>query len=131
MPLANNWTDALHPYLAGFGPGKRPVTQLACPSRINAQYGYAYHEKLERQSYTFSDKAEKVILFFDSDMNRRNAADNGSSLPNPPRHYDLMNNIGYLDGHVKAHKIVDFKDKWNSFRPALRNKSNRPKASTR
>jgi prepilin-type processing-associated H-X9-DG protein len=112
MPMAVNWNDALLPYIRNGGESGTAlyVTQFHCPSRTDWKYGYSLHQRVERKSLAVIYKPDKAVLFFDSESNRRNAADNGQSLSNPPRHYGSTNNICYVDGHVKAQKQVDFLD---------------------
>jgi prepilin-type processing-associated H-X9-DG protein len=121
LPMAANWSDALLPYIrpGGESGAASYVAQFSCPQRADRLYGYSYHQRLERKSFAVFDKPERIVMFFDSDVGRRSAADNGQSLANPPRHPGLTNIICYLDGHVKAQKQVNFSDGLNLQRLTL------------
>jgi len=99
MP-ANNWQDAISPYL------KKPPSFL-CPLRGDLASGYAYQKLFSNAKMSLVTDMSKCIIFFDSSLPMRNASDSGASVPSPSRHL-LGNNFAFMDGHVKAFVKPDF-----------------------
>ena len=98
LPPAARWCDATWPYLLS-------EDLYRCPAGPTA-YGYAFNRNLDQQRTRDVLQPIYVVTVFDSSAGRRNTADPGQSLCNPPRH-PMGNNIGFLDGRVALISPLD------------------------
>ena len=99
LPPADKWCDALYPYVKN----ERIFRCLALPLD---EYGYAFNKNLDGISLADVEFPAQTVLFFESTLGTRNAADTGKSLPDPPRHPE-GNIYGFADGHVVQMKYPE------------------------
>lgn len=93
LPDAEQWVDDLFPYVAN-------AAIFKCPGAPDLEYGYAMNEALSgRQLQSLAAPAE-AVLFFDSDLGKRNAAAGLEALAKPGRHLGGYN-CCFADGHAK------------------------------
>jgi hypothetical protein len=78
LPLADNWMDAIDPYIES-------QAALTCPGGPG-RYGYAFNREFSGANLETIPQPEGAILIFDSVMAARNAASGIDTMPNPPRH---------------------------------------------
>ena len=105
-PPALTWMDSVEALQPDDGIFRCPMMQQ---SDIFA-YGYAFNSSLGQVPLTAVLKPSQTPLVFDSARTRKNANDQVTSLPDPPRHRGPSpgrpgqtwgNNIVYADGHVE------------------------------
>jgi len=108
FPLAPNWADALWPY-------SKSKAIFHCPTRGDSQWGYALNNRAAQLKLFEMYVPADTVLAFESDANRMNAVDGGTSLPKVPLH-PLGHTILFADGHVKPIEKPDFA---RGFDPAL------------
>jgi len=93
FPTADNWSDAIHPYV-------KNEAILKCPSSSDLECGYAFNQNLSGKRLADVPRPAETVMVFESTLGKRNATDTGQSWPRPGRHND-GNNVGYVDGHAK------------------------------
>ena len=101
FPDSKQWAEAISPYV-------KNNALLTCPSVQKGSepaYGYAMNRATSRVKLSKVRTPATVPMLYDSTNLIRNATDSFTSLPNPGRH-GKVNNVAYLDGHVK-HKRTD------------------------
>lgn len=114
LPFANNWADALNPYLpTGFildcpkldreQRQKGLKVRESTTGEANATYGYAYNKSVAASKTTAFKHPAETVIFFESNLLRRNAAGGVGLLPVPGRH-DGANSIAFIDGHARQVK---------------------------
>jgi len=96
LPDRDKWMDSLLPYTKNESLFVDPLIK-----KVPGQYGYAFDSHLSGQLQSSIKNRDQQPMIYDSLNLGRNASDPFTSLPSPGRH-DGKNNIGYLDGHVKA-----------------------------
>ena len=96
FPQADSWTERIYPYYKNYNVAKCPTIS----SVNNAQYGYAYNDKIAGVSLSKIKNPAIGSLIYDSSNLQKSAHDAFTSLPVPGRHGN-GNNIAYQDGHVK------------------------------
>lgn len=108
FPLAHNWAEALWPY-------SKNQSIFYCPTRGDSHWGYALNSRAAPTSHVEMYAPADTVLAFESDANRINAIDSGTSLPKAPIH-PQGHTILFGDGHVKPIEKPDFA---RGFDPAL------------
>lgn len=104
LPPANRWVDCIwdtsRKHLVGRNKRRIPRDFIAlisdCPVD-KSKWSYAMNSNLSGRKLSGMDRA-KTVLLFESDLGKKNAADNGKSWPKELRHLD-GNCIAYADGH--------------------------------
>lgn len=98
LPSGKTWMSELLPYT-------KDEQLFHCPS-VSAQgptaFGYAFNSELSRKNARKISSPQTTVMTFDSSNLTKDASDAVRSLPNPPRHRNRGNNIGYADGHAKS-----------------------------
>lgn len=94
MPNCAEWQEAILPYV------RNPIL-FKCPGAPDLEFGYAMNSALSGAFLTLLDDPSRVPVFFDSALNRANAAGGLEDICDPPRHLG-RNNIVFADGHVTA-----------------------------
>ena len=94
FPLGYNWAEALEPY-------SRNNSVFHCPALGNSRWSYALNSRAAAMSHHELYAPFDSVLAFESDGNKRNAVDNGTSLPKFPRHAQGYH-ILFGAGNVKA-----------------------------
>ena len=98
LPPADKWCDELQPYMAEakaslLCPGDAPkLAELVC--------GYSYSLAIASKRLADIVDPAGTVMFYESTLNKLNAADNGESEPKPGRH-DGGNNRAYVDCHAQ------------------------------
>lgn len=90
-PPAGKWCDVIAPYL-------KNESLHRCPAD-DSDHSYAINSTLGLCPWAEVRVPAATILLFESSTGKRNAADAGDSLCDPPRHAE-GNNFTYVDGHV-------------------------------
>jgi prepilin-type processing-associated H-X9-DG protein len=99
LPLAGKWMDGVLPYA-------KDETLYHSPAVAASGFGYALNSQVAGQDVPkFSSPATTISVFDSTDL-ARNATDDVSTEPSPPR-YGNRNTIGYLDGHVQDYDTVN------------------------
>lgn len=93
FPPAERWEDAIRLYVKNF-------QIFTCPAVPSQEHGYAFNRALSGKSLGGVPRPAETILVYESAAGQKNAADDGSSWPEPPRH-GTSNGCAYADGHVK------------------------------
>ena len=93
FPRADNWCDAISPYM-------KNDEIFKCPSDPEHDYGYAFNRNLSGKRLGEIRRPAETVLIFDSTAGKKNAADTGQSWPAGGRH-NGGNNCAWADGHVK------------------------------
>lgn len=95
FPSAANWCTACWGHIE-----RRDAEMIECPASAEP-YAYAFNAYLSgRHLGAVADPAD-TVMFFESSLGVKDAADHGESLCDPPRHPD-GNNFAYVDGHTSA-----------------------------
>jgi len=95
FPLAENWTDALQPYV------KRPQI-WTCPSEKSKQPSYAMNGRLDGMRQRDVAMVAQTVMLFESVPGKNQAGGPELELlPSPPRHL-RCHNVGFVDGHVRG-----------------------------
>jgi hypothetical protein len=101
LPSAENWQDELALYLLEAGGGEEI---FMCPAAPDLDIAYAINRELAGKRATELTDHDRLILFFESDLNVPNAAGTPEAdMPKQARHLrewdgDPGNNIVYLSG---------------------------------
>ncbi len=90
-PFADNWNEALEPYV-------RNPRVFVCPSEDSAEPSYAMNVELSGQSEAVADPPFETVVLFES-VPGKNQAGGEELLPAPPRHMG-WHTVGFADGHV-------------------------------
>ena len=98
LPIAENWNDALLPYLKQMSGGKDPSKVFVCPKVKPEAPSYAMNAGLSGISQADINSPPDTVLLFDAEPGP-NKAGGPELLPTEPRHMD-GHVIGYADGHV-------------------------------
>ena len=93
LPDADEWVDALMPYL-------RNEAVFKCPGAPDLEYGYAMNAVLSGVNRAELQRPAEMVLFFDSHVGTRNAAGGREAVCDPGRH-EGGNCYAYADGHAK------------------------------
>jgi prepilin-type processing-associated H-X9-DG protein len=93
LPAPDQWSDQILPYARAKG-------IMQCPSDPGHEFGYAMNAKLRGVHTAEINDPAQIVLFFDSSLGVKNAADAGESLPRPGRH-EGGNDVAFCDGHVR------------------------------
>ena len=99
MPDCDEWQKAILPYV-------RNPSLFRCPGAPDLEFGYAMNSALNGAFLTLMQDPSRIPVFFDSPLNRANAAGGLEDICDPPRHLG-RNNIVFADGHVTAVKPED------------------------
>ncbi len=105
LPSADNWQDELALYLLEAGGGEEVFT---CPAAAHLELAYAINRELAGKKATELTGHDRLILFFESDLNVPNAAGTiEADMPKQARHFrewdgDPGNNIVYLSGSTSS-----------------------------
>jgi hypothetical protein len=92
MPSADNWTEAVGPYLKG-------SSNLSCPSRATP-YAYAYNIGLSVASISTVQQDGKVVAFFEAASDKPDLSGTDNLWLTPSAHSG-GNNVVLLNGTVK------------------------------
>ncbi len=102
------WMDAVLPYL------KEDVGAIGCPvarNKTRDEYGFAMNQAFVGKSFAVVAPQTEVPLIFDSTLLARNAVGPLSTLPDPGRHQDAIddpdrvrwkNNVAFANGSARA-----------------------------
>ncbi|NIM07541.1 MAG: DUF1559 domain-containing protein, partial [Armatimonadetes bacterium] len=93
MPAADNWSDAILPYVHNEGVFK-------CPKAPDLKCGYAFNEALSGASTLRISESNWTVLLFESELGW-NGSGGVEALPTEPRHAGF-DNFAFADGHVMA-----------------------------
>lgn len=94
FPPATRWMDVVKPYF------RNDESVFQDPAAPNQKYAFAFNRALSGKKVTRLRNASEVAAFFSSTTDRRNASDNGESLPRPGRHSG-GSIYGFADGHIR------------------------------
>jgi prepilin-type processing-associated H-X9-DG protein len=106
FPPAENWMDSVDAFCPPSPKGKAKDSVYRCPSvptKRDDVYGYAFNRNTATKSVAKIRNPYTKVLLYDSTTLTRNAADAETSLPVKKRHLKV-NNIAFVDGHVKRIK---------------------------
>jgi prepilin-type processing-associated H-X9-DG protein len=98
FPPSNTWVDATFPYVKNDKVYRCPEV----PAGSSNAYGYAFNSALSRKLLKKVSVPATTQMMYDSTNLSKNATDAMATLPNPPRHRNRGNNIGYVDGHARS-----------------------------
>lgn len=103
LPLGHTWMDSTSDYYVNESLLHCNEVKDRYPDR-NDLYGYAFNSTLSSaKAWSFpTEVAQNKPLVYDSSNLARNASDPFISLPDPPRHRDIVNVVCFLDGRAKA-----------------------------
>lgn len=93
LPDADQWVDEIFPYA-------KNGEIFKCPAAPDLEYGYAMNEALSGEQVQTLAAPAQAVLFFDSDLGKRNAAAGPEALAKPGRHLG-GHNCCFADGHTK------------------------------
>ena len=105
LPGADSWQDELALYLLEAGGGEEVFT---CPAAPDLGIAYALNRDLAGKQATELTGHDRLILFFESDLNVPNAAGSpDADMPEQARHFrewdgEPGNNIVYLNGSTTS-----------------------------
>ena len=93
LPSAEKWTDEIMPYI-------KNEALLRCPAAPELECGYALNRDLAGKKLNALPNPAEAILFFDSNLGKRNATGTLEDVAIPGRH-NGGNNYAFADGHCK------------------------------
>ncbi len=93
LPSADKWTDEIMPYL-------KNEAILRCPAAPELECGYALNRELAGKNVNFVANPAEGVLFFESNLGKRNATGTLRDAAVPGRH-NGGNNYAFADAHCK------------------------------
>jgi hypothetical protein len=115
LPPAETWMDATFPYTKN----KEAYKSILAAGDDPNKFGLAFRKDLGRKKIIDFDDPERWAMIFDSTLTKWNASSNLETLPSPGR-YQGVNIIAFLDGHAKATKDENLRQKGLDGKPAIR-----------
>ncbi len=98
LPSADKWTDEVIPYV-------KNEAILKCPAAPELECAYALNRALAGKNHLAIPRLAEEIIFFESNLGKRNATGTVQDLADPPRHQG-GNNYAFADGHCKwSHEL--------------------------
>ena len=95
LPQSSKWVDLTLDFS-----GDEDVYHCSVLRRDQGEYGYAMLDSLSKVKRTQIESPQDRVLLFESVNLTRNAHERKINFPTPARHG--VNNVAYLDGHVRA-----------------------------
>ncbi|MBI5706571.1 MAG: hypothetical protein HZC36_06240 [Armatimonadetes bacterium] len=105
LPPRDIWMDAIRDYHKNYG-GERCGEVTAKYADRKDLYGYSFNSRLSgfKTGVLDWEATQNRPMLYDSINLARNASDPFASLPDPPRHGELVNMVCFLDSHTKGLK---------------------------
>ncbi len=93
LPSADQWTDELVPYL-------KNEAIFKCPAAPDLECAYALNRAFAGKDHGTIVRPAEEVIFFESNLGKRNATGTLKEVADPPRHQG-GNNYAFADGHCK------------------------------